>query len=51
MQNLEKRLTALEAVRGAGFAHLTDEELDARIATLRERIIAAENEEDDHAEP
>lgn len=42
MQNLEKRIAALEAMRGSGLKVLTDEELEARIAALTECIAALE---------
>lgn len=42
MQSLEKRIAALENMPGSGLEALTDEELDARIAALEERIAAEE---------
>lgn len=41
MQNLEKRITALEAVRGTELEAMTDDELEARIAALK-KLIAEE---------
>ena len=38
MQSLEKRIAALESMRGIGFAALTDDELEAHIAALVKRI-------------
>lgn len=42
MQSTEKRIAALENRRGAGLEALTDDELDARIAALKERIALEE---------
>jgi uncharacterized coiled-coil protein SlyX len=42
MQNLEKRIAALEVRRGSGLESLTDDEIDARIAALNERIAVEE---------
>lgn len=42
MINLEKRIAALEGERVTGLAALTDEELEARIAALKEQIRAQE---------
>ena len=42
MQSLEKRIAALETMRGSGLEALTDDELEARIAALTERINADE---------
>lgn len=42
MQSLEKRIAALEATRGGGLKALTDEELEALIAALKERVAAQE---------
>ena len=42
MSNLEKRIAALEGGRVTGLAALTDEELIARIAELKEQIRAEE---------
>ena len=42
MLNLEKRIAALESMRGTGLEALTDDELDARIAVLVKRIAEAE---------
>ena len=42
MQSLEKRIAALEATRRGGLKALTDEELEARIAELKERVAAEE---------
>ena len=38
MQSLEKRIAALESMRGGGLAALTDDELKAHIAALVKRI-------------
>ena len=38
MQSLEKRIAALESMRGGGLEALTDDELEARIAALVKRI-------------
>ena len=38
MQSLEKRIAALESMRGGGLAALTDDELEAHIAALVKRI-------------
>lgn len=56
MQSLEKRLTSLECAKAETrqLEHLTDAELDERIAALRARIAAAEtgaaSKEKHHAE-
>ena len=42
MPSIEKRIAVLEAKRGSGLESLTDDELDARIAVLNERIAAEE---------
>lgn len=42
MQSLEKRIAALEAMRGGGLKALTDEQLKARIAALTEMANAEE---------
>jgi uncharacterized small protein (DUF1192 family) len=42
MQSLEKRIAALESMRGTGLEALTDDELEARIAVLVKRIAEAE---------
>ena len=42
MPSIEKRIAVLEAKRGSGLESLTDDELDARIAALNERIAAKE---------
>ncbi len=42
MQSIEKRIAALESMRGTGLEALTDDELDARIAELEKRIAEAE---------
>ena len=38
MQILEKRIAALESMRGGGLEALTDDELEAHIAALVKRI-------------
>ena len=38
MQSLEKRIAALESMRGGGLKALTDDELEAPIAALVKRI-------------
>lgn len=38
MPNIEKRIAALESMRGTGLEALTDDELEARIAALVRRI-------------
>ena len=38
MQSLEKRIAALESMRGGGLEALTNDELEAHIAALVKRI-------------
>ena len=42
MQNLKNRIAVLEARRGSSLESLTDDEIDARIAVLDERIAVEE---------
>lgn len=41
MQNLERRISALEGAKLKGFEHMTDSELEARLASLLARIATA----------